>query len=112
MPEATAEFDRLDTACDAEEPDRKLRIHADLEGDGQIEEIRVGRDHARAPVEVKVYRDGKRIAQSALPLPATPCIASVAEVDEDDRPELVLVWVSSESEHETVGVHVFQLPRN
>jgi len=112
MPEASAEFDRLDTACAPEEPERKLRIHADLEGDGQIEEIRVGRAHARAPVEVKAYRAGKLIAQSALPLPATPCIASVAEVDEDDRPELVLVWVSSESEHEVIGVHVFQLPRD
>ena len=111
MPEASADFDRLDESCTPDEPERKLRIHADLEGDGLLEEIRVGRDHVRAPVEVKVYRDRNLIAQGALPLPATPCIASVAEVNEDDRPELVLVWYSSESEHEVIGVHVFQLPQ-
>ena len=111
MPDASDEFDRLDEACAPDEPERKLRIHADLEGDGLLEEIRVGRDHVRAPVQVKVYRDQNLIAKSTLPLPATPCIASVAEVNEDDRPELVLVWVSSESEHEVIGVHVFQLPQ-
>ena|GEM_PF-6387517 len=109
LPENSDAFDRLDQTCDVEQAQKHFRIHADLGGDGQLEEIRITRDQAHVPVQIKIYREQQLIAQSALPLPATPCFASVAEVDEDDRPELLVVWFSSESEHDVIGVHVFRL---
>lgn len=127
LPEDLAAFEVVGEQCDTR-AERALAapgpsgrrvaglVDADLDGDGQPEQVRLEVDAPPedsllpyAPLTVSVWRGGAPVAERTLEVTAFPCDLRVQDVSADGAPEIIVIWRSAGGSGYTQGATVLSI---
>lgn len=113
LPEDLETLEKLSEGCaggslEAARSPRTLG-RGDLGADGRLELVLSMGSETQPGFLLRVMRADLLVAETALPLPRTPCRALVAEIDGSDAPGLLVIWTSEGPQGLTRGVTVYRL---